>query len=199
MLPDYPEVKRDLRHDLNLQLRLTVNVLTPLASGIRSYQQAEGDKFTYETTEGELVTKRFRLIRAKLEVPAGLSSAATQEEFMSQASEAAKTIARQSEGLLFTTLAEETRRVGNTIDARGKPFHPNLMWDGIEKMDLEFDERSGEPKMPTIVVHPDMMKAIAKKIPEWEADHALQKRRTDVLRKKKEEWRDRESRRKLVG
>jgi hypothetical protein len=166
MLPDYPELKRELRADLNLQLRLVVNMSAPLASRIRSYHQAEGDSFTYETTEGKLVTKKFLRMVAKLEVPAGLSSSATHEEFTKQALEAAKGIAQQSEGLLFFTLDEELKQVGNAIDAGGKPFHLNMMWDGIERMDLDFDERSGEPKMPTIVVHPDMMKAIAQKIPE---------------------------------
>jgi hypothetical protein len=171
----------------------------PLASRIKSYHQTEGDQFTYETTEGEQVTKKFLRVEAKFEVPAGMSSSATQEEFNRQAVEAAKAIAQQSEGILFSTFREETTRAGNAIDAGGKPFDPDMMWDGIEKMDIDFDERSGEPEMPTIVVHPDMMKAIAQKIPEWEADPALQKRRIEVLRKKKEEWRDRESRRKLVG
>ena len=199
MLPDYPELKRELRADLNLQLRLVVNMSAPLASRLRSYYQAVGDKFTYVTTEGTLITKKFLRMAAKLEVPAGLSSSATHEELTKQAFEAAKNIAQQSEGLLFSTLDEEIKQVGNAIDAGGRPFDPNMMWDGIERMDLDFDERSGEPIMPTIVVHPDMMKAIAHKIPEWEADPPLQRRRAEVLARKKEEWRDRESRRKLVG
>ena len=199
MLPDYPELKRELRADLNLQLRLVVNMSAPLASRIRSYYQAEGDKFTYETTEGKRITKRFLRMAAKLEVPAGLSSSATHEEFTKHALEAAKGIAQQSEKLLFSTLDEEIKQVGNAIDVGGRPFDPNMMWDGIERMDLDFDERSGEPKMPTIVVHPDTMKALAQKIPKWEADPALQRRRAEVLARKKEQWRDRESHRKLVG
>ncbi|MGD0228573.1 MAG: hypothetical protein ABSF71_40255 [Terriglobia bacterium] len=199
MLPDYPDLKRELRADLNLQFRLLVNMHAPLASRIRSYHQTEGDQFAYETTEGKLVTKRFLRMEAKIELPRGLSSSETYEDFLRQTSEAAKSIAQQSEGVLFSTFEEETKQVGNAIDVGGKPFHPDIMWDAIEKMDLDFDERTEQPKMPTIVVHPEMMKAIAAKIPEWEADVALQKRRTEVLRKRKEEWRDRESRRKLVG
>lgn len=199
MLPDYPELKRELRADLNLQLRLILNISAPLASGIRSYVQAEGNSFTYETTEGEIITKKFLRMEAKFEVPGGLSSAQTYEEFMSKATEAAKSIARQSSDVLYSTIEQETTRIGNALDARGKPFHPNMMWDMIEKMELDFDERTEQAKMPTMVMHPDMLKAIASKFREWEADPELQKRRSEVLRKKKEEWRDRESRRKLVG
>jgi len=199
MLPDYPEIKRELRADLNLQLCLVVNMSAPLAGRIKSYVQVEGDRFTYETTEGELVTKKFLRMEAKFEVPGGLSSAETYEECMNKATEAAKSIARQSSDVLYSTMEQETSRAGNAFDAKGKPFHPTMMWDMIEKMELDFDERTEQAKMPTIVMHPDMLKAIASKFPEWEADPELQKRRSEVLRQKKEEWRDRESRRKLVG
>jgi hypothetical protein len=199
MLPDYPEMKRELRGDLNLQLRLVVNISAPLAAGIKSYVQVEGDRFTYETTEGEVITKKFLRMQAKFEVPGRLSSAETYEEFMNKATEAAKSIARQSSDVLYSTIEQETARAGNALDAKGKPFHPTMMWDMIEKMDLDFDERTERAKMPTIRMHPDMLKAIAGKFPEWEVDPELQKRRSEVLRKKKEEWRDRESRRKLVG
>lgn len=199
MLPDYPELKRKLQADLNLELRLLVNTHAPMASRIRAYLQMEGDKFTVETTDGRLVTKPFRRMEAKFGVPSSLSSVGTHEKFLERASEAAKEIARQSEGILFSTLDEETRRVGNVLDAKGKSFDPNLMWDAVQKIDLDFDERTGHPKMPTVVVHPDMLKAIAQKLPDWERDPALRKRQAEVLAKKKDEWRDRESRRKLVG
>ena len=63
---------------------------------------------------------------------------------------------------------------------------------------IDFDEK-GNPILPTIVLHPDMMKRIEGKLAEWESDPELQARRKNILAKKKEEWRDRESNRKLVG
>jgi hypothetical protein len=199
MLPDYPELKRKLREDLNQQLQLLVIHNAPLVREIRQSCQAEGDRFTYENTEGEHVTKKFREISAEFEVPANLSSAEMNEQFRVKMVEAAKAIAQQSEGMLFSTMEEVTTRVGNTFDARGRPFEPNMLWDMIERMQMDFDEKTGEPKLPTVVLHPDMMKAIAPKIPEWEADPQMQKRRREVLARKKVEWNDRESLRKLVG
>lgn len=199
MLPDYPELKRKLRADLNLRLQLLVIQNAPLAAEIRQYCQAEGDKFTYENAEGELETKNFQKISAKIEIPAGLSSTEMHEQFGAKMVEAAEAIAQQSEGILFSTMEEVTRRVGNTFDARGKPFEPNMLWDMLEKAHMDFDEKTGQPEFPTIVLHPDMLKAIAPRFAEWEADPKLQQRRREVLAKKKEEWRDREGLRKLVG
>jgi hypothetical protein len=42
-----------------------------------------------------------------------------------------------------------------------------MIWDMMEKADLDFDEKTEQPKFPTIYMHPDMMKAIAPKLPEW--------------------------------
>src|SRR5713226_687449 len=103
MLPDYPELKRELLADLNLQVQLVVNQTAPLAGGIRNSLQIEGDKFTYETTEGKCVTKKFLELSAKVEVPSGLSSPDTHEQFTDKVLEAAKNIAHQSEGILFST------------------------------------------------------------------------------------------------
>jgi hypothetical protein len=199
MLPDYPHLKEQLRAELNLLLQMAVNLSAPLAGSIRSYRQVEGDRFTYETTEGQVVTKKFLKFSSKVEVPAGLSASETHQRIMEESVKAAKDIAQQSEGLLFSTLDETTREVGNAFDAGGKPFDPNMFWEMLEKTDMDFDEKTEEPHFPTICMHPDMMKSIAPKIPEWEADPRLQARRAEVLRTKKEEWRDRESRRKLVG
>lgn len=199
MLPDYPELKRELRHDLNLLVQILVDLNAPLMREVQHLGQAEGDRFTYETVDGSVVTKDFKTFSATVRLPTGLSSSETSEEFMTQTAEAAKTMAAQSEGLLFSTLHEITAETGNVLHAEGRPFEPGMIWDMIEKCDVNFDEKTGEPQLPAFVVHPDMMKSIAAKFPEWEADPKLQARRSAVLRQKKEEWRDRESRRKLVG
>jgi hypothetical protein len=101
MLPDYPDLKQQLRTELNLLLQMTVNLNAPLAGNVRQYRRVKGDRFTYETTEGEVVTKRFLKISAKVEVPARLSPSETQQRIMEEAAKAAKDIAQQSEGHFF--------------------------------------------------------------------------------------------------
>ena len=73
-----------------------------------------------------------------------------------------------------------------------------MMWDMLEKIHIDFD-KNGQPRMPNMVIHPDTLERIRPKLAEWEADPAIKKRRIEILAKKKEEWRDRESNRKLVG
>jgi hypothetical protein len=72
-----------------------------------------------------------------------------------------------------------------------------MLMDMLETMPIDFD-RSGKPKMPTVVLHPDMFRSIEPKLREWEKDPELRARREAMLARKKEEWRVRESRRRLV-
>ncbi len=50
---------------------------------------------------------------------------------------------------------------GQTTDARGRPFTPDLFLDGLEKIEIEFDD-SGNPIMPVLVAHPNVVDAFRK-------------------------------------
>jgi hypothetical protein len=170
----------------------------PLTGTMKAHRQHEGHQFSHETLEGEIVTQKFRAVEARFEISARLSPQETQEQMNRKIKEAAESIAHQSERMFFTTLDEVTRETGNVLDARGAPFHPRMVLDLMEKMPLDFD-KDGKPILPTIVLHPDMLKKIEAKIPEWEGDPEFKRRQAQIIERKKEEWRDRESNRKLVG
>ncbi len=198
MLPDFPDVKAKLEARLLKHFQALIDRKAPLMARIRRYRQAEGDKFVFEDDAGNVIRKGFLKFQASVEVPMSLPIDQAARMSAAQLEGAAEKIAAQSEGLLFTTLGEAVESVGNVLDARGEPFSPSMMWDAIEKMQVDFNDR-GQPEMPTIVLHPDTFEAIRPKLQQWENDPLLRKRRREVLMKKKEEWRDRESNRKLVG
>lgn len=198
MLPDFPDVKRELQRRLVKRFEWLVDQKAPISARIRRFRQAEGDKFVFEDEEGNVVRKGFHTFEARVEIPTALPITQAATVAADQLERAAEHMAAESEGLLFTTLQEAVASVGNVFDARGQPFHPSMMWDMIEGMQIDFD-KYGRPEMPLIVLHPDAFESIRPKLPEWEADPILKKRRNEVLTKKKEEWRDRESNRKLAG
>jgi hypothetical protein len=55
----------------------------------------------------------------------------------------------------MNTVLEEA---GQVTDAQGQPLTPDLFLDGLEKVELEFDA-SGQPKMPVLAAHPDVIDA----------------------------------------
>jgi len=198
MLPDFFSAKKQLTRKLMRELRTQIDASAPIFSQIRAYVMAEGDTFSYQTFDGNIEKQKFKAWTQRMEVQADLPPQQLQAEMEKKFREITEAAGRHFETSLFDTVREATEKTGMGFDAGGKPFHPSMPWDMLERMDVDFDT-NGEPVMPTLVVHPDMFKAIEKKIPEWESDPELQKRRNGVLAKKKGEWLDREARRKLVG
>jgi hypothetical protein len=198
LLPDYPDIKVQLFDNLTQALWGLVDNNAPLAARIKNYRQVEGDKFSYETIDGQLEVKEFKQIKLEAALPAGLTSSETAELAERKLSELAQKLAQQSEGLLFSTIEQAAQTSGNVVDARGMPLDPSKYWDQIERMPIDFDS-AGKAELPTIIVHPDVFAELRRKILESENDPKEQKRRREVLAKKREEWRDREGNRKLVG
>jgi hypothetical protein len=60
--------------------------------------------------------------------------------------------------MVFDNFDAVTRQTGNVIDAGGKPLSHDLLLDGLDAMELPFNE-DGSLKNLTIVVSPDMFEA----------------------------------------
>ncbi|MCX6116740.1 MAG: hypothetical protein NT027_04305 [Proteobacteria bacterium] len=98
--------------------------------------------------------------------------------------------------MLFQKLKETTEKSGNALDAGGRKFSADLLCEMLEKVEIDFC--NGIPQMPSLVMHPDMMKNASEVLLAAERDPEMQLRHRDILKRKKEEWDARESSRKLV-
>jgi hypothetical protein len=112
--------------------------------------------------------------------------------------EAAKTQQSVMVGRLLRRVGETAESIGNTIDARGTPFSQEHFFAMLDKVWIDFDEY-GRPDLSsfTLVLHPDNANVFTS-ICAWEHDRAFVARLEDVMQKKRAEWHDRESNRKLV-
>lgn len=198
MLPDFPRIKRHIQKLQIRALQTEIERNAPLFSEIKRFRQHEGDQSSMEYEKGKARVQPFKAIGARMTVPLDLTSEDAQQEVIQKLKQVAQEIAKQSEGMLFSSIKDITSEVGNAIDARGKPFHPDMLLEMLEKIQLDFDS-NGKAIMPTIVLHPDMFESIAPKLKEWENDLRFLQRQKEILTRKREEWRDRESNRKLVG
>lgn len=198
MLPDLRALKRKVAERLARGVREAALRHSPLLAQIQSHHQVEGDRFSYETHDGDIQRDTFKAFRTPVTTRVLPSPIEQESEIVQKLDEAAQDIAKQHMRLLFTTVTESSQRAGTAYDAGGRPFHMGMFLDALEGMQVDFDD-DGRPKLPTIVMHPDQLKIIGPKLAEWEKDPALHARWEQVLAKKKDEWRDRESRRKLAG
>ncbi len=99
--------------------------------------------------------------------------------------------------MLFRKHSEATARVGNQVDAGGAPFSADFyfqLW-----LQVDFDELGRPDTASTrMVMHPDMAERVIPVMQQWESDETFQRRYRDLMLRKRDEWRDRESNRKLV-
>jgi len=93
----------------------------------------------------------------------------------------------------FKVFERTCNAAGTGTDAGGKPFSFEMYLAGLEKIELRFD-RDDRPILPTLVVHPDMVKQIASLPPPTEEQ---QRAYNDLIERKRREFNARRRYRKL--
>jgi hypothetical protein len=197
MLPDFLEIKGGVHRQIIEQFERMVAAKAPLISRISVHKQTEGDRYSIEREDGVVEEQQFKEFVATFTIPSDITPD-NADEVVRALELAADSMASQSETALFASIGRVTDEVGNSIDVGGKPFTPEMLLDMLDKMWIEFDDQ-GRPEMPTMVMHPTMFESIRSRFPEFDKDPLFMSRHAEIMARKKEEWRDRESNRKLVG
>ena len=82
---------------------------------------------------------------------------------------------------------------GTATDAVGQKISHKLIREGFEKIQIEFDA-DGQPIMPTLVMHPDMLKYLQQLPPATEEEIRAW---NELLERERREFNDRRRHRKL--
>lgn len=198
MLPDFLKVKASLEtmHS-HLMKQAHLLHLGPLAA-IRESVVFEGNKITIIREDGSVGETEFAEITTELHVNLAEVEEMTRETVLDKIDDVAKEMAEQRARSTYEELNRITDETGNVISADGKPFSIEMLFEMLEKMDLDFDE-AGNPTGTMFVAHPNLFPAIAKAISQAEADPETIKRYQALMDQKTEEWHVRENNRKLVG
>jgi hypothetical protein len=106
-------------------------------------------------------------------------------------------MAREMSKNIYAEIARVTNQVGNSLNAQGQPLSKELFLQMFEKVDMDFDE-NGNWNPPAIIMAPELWEAKKDEMKSWENDPDFQSKHSAIIARKKEEWRDRENRRKLV-
>jgi hypothetical protein len=200
MLPDFPKSRKELSEKLRLHIRLRVQDKSPWAALGREYTQHEGRAFSYE----QIIDESKRIVETGYEemvVPIRVEFKDIPdligEALFRKLDEIADNIAEQTSRLGQRRLSEATQLAGTAIDAGGQPFTQELFLKSENARDWEFNHLTGQQE-GVYIAHPQTAERMHNLWQEWEKDLAFMKRVAELKARKYEEWRDRESRRKLV-
>ena len=198
MFPDFVNVKEKLQKMLNYQMRQThLSHMGPLAK-IPVSMIFEGNRTVLIREDGSVDEMQPKVAATDIEVKLAEAEKITPEMVRDKINDAAEEIAEQQARTFYKKIDISAEEVGNVVTSGGEPFSIDLYLDLLEKVDIDFDE-AGNPEGLAFAVNPSALPSIAKVISQAKNDPETDRRYKAIMERKREEFRVRESNRKLVG
>jgi DNA-binding FrmR family transcriptional regulator len=198
MLPDFPRILAELDKLINKRLRYRVRMGHPIISMAGHTTQHEGDRMVYSTVNGTQKEMLYEESRSVFGISREEMKSLTIEDIIKKIDAVAEEMTGGMARMMYSHIEQITKEAGTAIDQGGKPFTFENLLEAIDRIWIDFDEETGQPHMPTIVMHPSLHAKIKDKIPEWENNPEYKKKFEELMKHKYKEWHDRESNRKLV-
>lgn len=196
MLPDFPSLKTKLHARLRAFTDRRTEQYLGLLGRIPKHQIQEGIGQTLVREDGSVDDSDSVPIAVPIAFEGAEVQSLTMEQLLTKLDEAAWNMAKRQSELFSQRFEQVTAEVGNAIDASGmSPVQAYFAM--LDRIQLEFNS-DGTPHFPEIPQSTGRtwLKVVRSQI---EADPALTRQFTELIARKKEEFRDRESSRKLVG
>jgi hypothetical protein len=188
MLPEFPNAKKRIS-ELWMAAMMAGMRSDPLLAGIAIRVQKEGRRANVDGSEMNYVAES---VTATIQTTIGRGQ--TVEEFYNLAEEVGNQIAEQQAKRLFNVMAQPT--------AASQPFEfgPDATIDDIlgvwDKMFVRFND--GQPQWPQITASPTTADRLREIIEESLQDSASRAKWQALIDKKRKEYDERETRRRLV-
>ena len=193
MLPDFPASKTEIRKHIMRATEQAERAKAPLLAKIKSFAQHEGTAHSYDRIGAKAVTDEgFEAIAIPVTIDVSEIPDLVGEKLAAKIDAVADGLARKRMEMFYRKMNEGTEEGGNAMDMKGAPLTQDAFFTMLERVDMEF----GPDNLPTSVWH--TTPALAEVIGKWDDDPAFRSRYEELLDRKRNEWRDRESNRKLV-
>ena len=193
MFPDFLKTKEKLkRMIISERKKAQLRRMGPFAE-IPQSNLIEGDRVLFINENGSCEEMTMREAKVKIEVELDEIEKMTHEQVLDRSNTMGRDMGKKLSESAYELLSQAAEEAGNVTSSHGEPLSVDLLLEGIEKMDLSFDEE-GHSGL-TFAANPETSPSLDKIISQLETDPRYQK----LMEQKREEWLVRESRRKLVG
>ena len=196
-MPDFAKAKACATRHLLRTIEQQVPVAAPLLRGVAKFRQHEG-RDTHLRREDNTETD---MDGQELSIPITLNREEMRD--MSVVREKVMALARQigeeQTQRMLKVVSDAADEVGNVVQADGELTQEKFL-EIFRTVEMEFDPKTLQ-LLPgfQFVMHPETAAKVIPKIKEWEKDPEFNAKHERIMERKREEWRDREARRKLVG
>jgi hypothetical protein len=180
---------------------LMQHVSTQMRGGI--LQQAtqlvihEGNRWRIVREDGSVSESELTEVAQEIAIPTSDLAALDFPSVLAKANELAGSFRKEAGDSMIRTLVEELPKSQQTGDP-ARPFDHEHFFEALEQMHIDFDENDKASSL-SFIVHPDLLPRLKALDEEFNASPELQARHDAIMKKKLEEFREREARRRLVG
>jgi hypothetical protein len=195
MLPDFPELKQTFAQKILRKFEAKRAETIHVFDKARKICLHEGKRLVITHEDGRESEVEIKHIGVEYSITDAECESLTPEQLSAKVEGAAVEMGRKQLQLAYEEL---NRSVQNEVNLQGQPLNPDHLLRCFEKIWIDFDAE-GRPKLPTIIIHPDQSDTYKRIGEEIDSTPELRKRFAQIIASKKEEWRARESNRKLVG
>lgn len=196
MLPDFPKVKKKILEILNK--RMQARSMSVLFQNVKHLLYHEGHCYRIIRADGSVAENEFKEASSEITLDLSEWDSITMEDVIAKVDAAAEEMGSQMARHFFDEISKSVEEVGNVIDAKGGPFTVEMCLELLEKVELEFYE-DGTPHELTLVCSPKMAPRMKAELQHLHTDPELARRYNELIEQKRDEWRERENTRKLVG
>lgn len=198
MFPDIQPFGSRLNRALSRAIEVRARELAPILNDINRAPMYEGKRTGMSRPKEENEVTPLHEASAELELTDDELATLNPAMMRNKLEGVADQMARQISEMLFKMLGDATAKTGNVVDAKGQPISFEVLMEALSALPVEFDEVSGEPTL-SIVISPKQAERVKAMSEEYEQNPEQKRRHQELLAKKREEWRARSSRRRLVG
>lgn len=193
MLPDFPLAKEVFWKHLHQAMRNFMHSRGVLAV-IKEKPVHEGNSTSIKQSGQAARTQSPQMLAQELHIDRERLIVDGPGYIVELFAEASVTTQRDATKMVYDQIDFTCKDAGTTLDAGGKPLDLDMYLQLLEKMEIDFDQQ-GNAHLPTLVTS---SVEIVRRVQTW-SDEPESKAKIDaLLEKKRTEWRDRESNRKLV-
>jgi hypothetical protein len=191
MLPDFPKTRSELEAMVVSQIKLRANEIFVVTKLIQEFTQHEGRQHQLPGPTGEFQKSEYESVGAEVllkpEAVRDTNTAGLAQYMEGIASDLAKKHSEAFYRVLDKSLEQGHNSVGRL---QGLPTQEEAL-ELVEKIDWSPNA--------VFVAHPDMAKQMGALWEDWKRDRTFMKKHEEIQARKKEEFRARESNRKLVS
>jgi hypothetical protein len=196
MLPDWPIPKQAIFKIIRRLMQARARGMS-VVGGAPQQPVFEGHALSIRRADGVVDQSDFHLASGEANIPVEAVKSGRLEDMVNALMPVSTEIGAAMAKSMYQTIEAGVKSVGNELNAGGKPITAELILDALERVLVDFDD--GQPKWPTIVIHPALSDRLKAEEARFDSEPALAQRLAEITERKRGEWRAREASRVLVG